>query len=160
MLTSLTTIIWGVSSDDQTTPPPPTTTLMHSDHSLDEGDWVVVGRVAQFPGTLCAVFPLPVLDSSYYTTAASDAADDDMEDMTEAIDTAITQSVQNDNDRMIFTDDNKQLISEDIVRERYIRKTYSRKMMRRSNKTTRNGNYGRQSFNFRMAGACRNLKQC
>merc|ERR1711936_162119 len=108
----------------------------------------------------CGAFPLLVLDSNSYTTAASEVADDVMEDMTEAIEPVIAQAVQNESARMINKDDIKMRKSALIVRERYMRKTCSRKMMKRSNKTTMNGKSGRQSFNFRMAGACRNLKQC
>merc|ERR1711936_199942 len=160
MMSSLSSIIWGNSSDDQATPAPPTTTVVESEDSLDEEDWVVVGRVAQFPGTLCGAFPLLVLDSNSYTTAASEVADDVIKDMTEAMEPAIVQAVQNESARMINKDDIKMLNSALIVRERYMRKTCSRKMMKRSNKTTMNGKSGRQSFNFRIAGACRNLKQC
>ena len=58
MLSSLSSLVWGEKGVQKEEPGPPTTTIHERDNSLED-DWVVVGRVAQFPGTLSSNFSLP-----------------------------------------------------------------------------------------------------
>ena len=88
MVSSITSIIWGGSTSDQDGPSPPTTTINMRDDSLDEDDWVVVGRIAQFPGTLVGTFPLPESDTTMMVSPALSEIGDVEKEISEPLEAA------------------------------------------------------------------------
>merc|ERR1712128_420848 len=84
MLYSLSSFVWGGSSSEQDGPLPPTTTLHRRDDSLDEEDWVVVGRVAQFPGTLAGNLSLPESNTPMLVSPAMSEFDATEEEIVES----------------------------------------------------------------------------
>lgn len=175
MMSSLSTIIWGESSNEENTPGPPTTTIHWKEDSPDDDDWVVVGRVAQSPGTLGGTFSLPPPDTRSSTPLSlsppcSEIGDDTMENIDELVEAAPNNLNTNRSGnprtvgKMTGNAEQKQFKSAQIAKQRYRAKTSSRKMLKRSNQTAmangRSRSIGRKAFQFKMAGANRNLKQC
>eukprot|EP00092_Neocalanus_flemingeri_P040479 GFUD01044083.1.p2 GENE.GFUD01044083.1~~GFUD01044083.1.p2 ORF type:complete len:174 (-),score=64.56 GFUD01044083.1:439-960(-) len=173
MLSSISSILWGESSD-QDTPAPPTTTLHWTENSPDEDDWVVVGRVAHFPGTLAGTFPLPPRSRSTSSTpSAVCPAHEGVEDANESPEVVEHAAVNMNTGRVqtgravakiLGQAEQRQVQSARLARQRYRGRVENRKMMRRSNKTAmacgRQGRGGRMDWQIKMAGGCRNLKQC
>jgi len=175
MMSSLSTIIWGGSYDEENTPAPPTTTIHWREDSPEDDDWVVVGRVAQAPGTLAGTFQLPTLDTESSTPLSlspppSEVGDETMENIEDPVEAAPdnlnTTRAGNPRTAVKITAkaEQKHIKSAQIAKQRYRAKTSGRKMLRRSNQTAmangRSRSIGRKSFQIRMAGANRNLKQC
>lgn len=171
MLSSLSSIIWGVSSHDEDTPSPPTTTIHWREDSLDEDDWVVLGRVSQFPGTLSGTFPLPESDTPMLVSPAiSEVGEDVVEersDISEAVPVNLTTNRTQTTKplaKILRKTEEKHLKSAQLARQRYFGKSSSRKMLKRSNKAAmasgRSNKVGRKTFLMKMGGVHRNLKQC
>ena len=161
MLSSITSIIWGRSSSDQLGPSPPTTTIHMRDDSLDEDDWVVVGRIAQFPGTLAGTFPLPESDTPMLISPAMSEVGDVEEERSELPEiAAVTLTTKRaprsrPTARMLRRMEVKALKSAQLARQRSLGKTSSRKMLKRSNKAAL---CGRRAGQSKMVQ--RILKQC
>jgi hypothetical protein len=161
MLSSISSIIWGVSSLDQDGPSPPTTTIHMRGDSLDEDDWVVVGRIAQFPGTLVGTFPLPESYTPMMISPAMSEDGDVEEKRSEPSDTAsVIQNTKRaprsrPTARMLRRMEVKDLKSAQLARQRSLGKSSSRKMLKRSNKAAL---CGRRAGQSKMVQ--RNLKQC
>ena len=144
MWSSLSSIIWGESSHDQATPAPPTTTIDWRDDSHDEDDWMVVGRVAQFPGTLAGTFPLPPPSTRSGSPSSSPAlsivGDDVREERLYLSNSAPvslnTQRGENTGAavNILGNTEQKHFRSAQLAKKRYMRKKSSRKMLKRSNK--------------------------
>ena len=160
MLSSITSVIWGGSSSDQDGPSPPTTTIHMRDDSLDEDDWVVVGRIAQFPGTLVGTFPLPESGTPMMVSPALSEIGDTEEETSElpeiAAVTLTTKSAQRSRPtaRMLRRLEVKDLKSAQLARQRTLGKSSSRKILKRSNKAALCGRRGQSKM------VQRNLKQC
>merc|ERR1712013_20248 len=94
MLSSLSSLVWGEVGVREEEPGPPTTTIHERDHSLED-DWVVVGRVAQFPGTLSNNFSLPESDTPMHVSPVrSQVGDVDQDDVQEDVNpTKITRNL-------------------------------------------------------------------
>ena len=161
MLSSITSVIWGGSSSDQDGPSPPTTTIHMRDDSLDEDDWVVVGRIAQFPGTLAGTFPLPESDMPMMVSPALSEIGDVEEEISEPEEVApitlTTKRAQRSRPtaRMLRRMEVKDLKSVQQARQRSLGKSSSRKMLKRSNKAAL---CGRRPGQIKMVQ--RNIKQC
>ena len=167
MLYSLSSFVWGESSFEQDGPLPPTTTLHRRDDSLDEEDWVVVGRVAQFPGTLAGNLALPESSTPMLVSPAMsefDATEEEIVDNEEVTPIVLTQEqapAPRCMAKMIRRTQEKQLRSAQLARQKYFGKSSSKKILKRSNMTAGRSNKSeRKSFQIKMAGAHRNLKQC
>ena len=167
MMSSISTMVWGESSFDQAGSSPPTTTLHKRNESLDEEDWVVVGRVAQCPGTLASNLSLPESSTPMMVSPTMSEYIDTEEEGPEQEDVSLIALNEEEAPaprcmaRMIRRTQEKQIKSAQLARQKHLGKTSGKKILKRSNMTTGRSNKSeRKSFQIKMTGAHRNLKQC
>ena len=128
------------------------------DDSLDEDDWVVVGRIAQFPGTLAGTFPLPESDTPMMVSPALSEIGDVEEERSEPEEVApitlTTKRAQRSRPtaRMLRRMEVKDLKSVQLAIQRSLGKSSSRKMLKRSAALC-----GRRGQSKMLQ---RNIKQC
>ena len=130
------------------------------DDSLDEDDWVVVGRIAQFPGTLAGTFPLPESDTPMLVSPALSEIGDVEKESSELAEAApvtlTTKSAPRSRPtaRMLKRMEVKDMKSAQLARQRTLGKSSSRKILKLSNKAALCGRRGQSKM------VQRNLKQC
>ena len=147
MLSSFSQLLWG--EEEEGCRPAPTTSL---ECGAEEGDWVVVGRVEHFPGTLAiTTYPPLALDpgSPALSSRASSPAPAQQE--SEPAYRPTRPTVPPSRRRPAPPG-----------RQSSDRRGWNKKSLKRGNRT---GAGGRQAgkiktFQLRAAGAKRNLKQC
>ena len=165
MLSSLSSLVWGEVGVREEEPGPPTTTIHERDHSLED-DWVVVGRVAQFPGTLSNNFSLPESDTPMHVSPVRSQVGDVDQDLVQkdVNPTKITReksAAPKCMAKMLRRTQEKKLKSSQLTKQKEVGKYFGRKNLRRSNLVAgRSEKSGRKSKQMRMAGAYRNIKQC
>jgi len=163
MLSSLSSYIWGpdnLEEQDVLSPPP-------RDQSPAGDDWVLVGGVpVPAPGDLEGGLPLPSGESSpSISSCSSDVGDVDPMEPREAYSTKIVRIVHPST--LVHQGAKKQfksVKSAQITKQKNFGKAISSKALNRNNQVLfvcgRKKKVTHQSFNIKMAGANKNLKQC
>jgi len=166
MFSSISSFIWGGENGEEQSPAEISAPVKTPRDQSPEGeDWVLVGGAsAPAPGNLGGVLPLPSGAPSPSSSNSSDIGD--VEPMEASVPvgnrhrahhpTALAQQAA----KKEF----QQLKSAQITKQKSSGKAMSSKALNRSNKALfasgSKKHVTRQSFNIKMAGANKNLKQC
>jgi len=166
MLSSLSSYIWGPdNAEEQDVAALPPTVQTHRDKSPAGDDWVLVGG-APVPGDLVGELPLPSGDSSpSVSSRSSDVGDVELMEPSGTCEPNNQRTVHHAT--LVQQAAKKQfqsVKSAQITKQKNYSKNISTKALNRNNKALfvcgSKKQVTRQSFNIKMAGSNKNLKQC
>jgi hypothetical protein len=169
MFSSISNYIWGEETAEEQTsvaaPIPETKTPR--DQSPEGEDWVLVGETSgPAPGNLGGSLPLPSGSSSPSSASSASSDAGDVEPMEETLPVAARHRAHHPTTiaQHAAKKEFQQVKSAQITKQKTSGKALSSKALSRSNKVafaSVNKKYAtRQSFNIKMAGSNKNLKQC
>lgn len=168
MFSSLSSYIWGEENTEEqnTTATPTPAARTPRDQSPEGEEWVLVGGTPNpAPGNLSGVLSLP----SGASTPSGSSSSSDIEEVEpmEASIPVVTNRHRTHHPTALAQQAAKkefqQVKSAQITKQKSSGKAMSSKALNRNNKTLFSGSkkhVTRQSFNIKMAGANKNLKQC
>jgi len=168
MLSSLSSYIWGPdNAEEQDVAVLPPTVQTPRDKSPAGDDWVLVGGPpVPVPGDLVGELPLPSEDSSpSVSSRSSDVGDVEPMEPSETCEPNNQRTVHHT--ALVQQAAKKQfqsVKSAQITKQKNYSKNISTKALNRNNKALfvcgSKKQVARQSFNIKMAGSNKNLKQC
>lgn len=166
MFSSISSYIWGEENADQQNMAPASEVRTPRDRSAEGEDWVLVGDApGPAPGNLGGALPLPSGASS--PSGSSSSSDiGDVELMEDSIPVATRHRAHHPTAlaQQAAKKEFQHIKSAQITKQKTSGKAMSSKALNRNNKAvfaSAGKKYAtRQSFNLKMAGSNKNLKQC